>query len=232
MRIQPVIDHDAVTAPCQQRSQQTLERILAALGELLAKKSFDEISMVELADRAGCSVTSIYARFKDKWSMIAALHESFRDDALARIDTFMAPERWRGATGDAILAAAASALVEAYHEHRHLMRAVLLTDDAGVYARAFSVEQFAADRLIQVLPAPTGAAATALRRRVRFAVRVAMATLQQVVLMEASRKRATHENAELARELADVMGAYLGCSRPGKSGRVAPTGRGAKKKTR
>ena len=72
MRLQPVIDHHAVTAPRQARSQRTFERILAALGELLAEKSFDQVAMAELAQRAGCAVTSIYARFKDKRSMIAA----------------------------------------------------------------------------------------------------------------------------------------------------------------
>ena len=114
MRLQALLDHDSVTAPQQERSQRTLERILSALSELLSEKSFDQISMVELAERAGCAVTSIYARFKDKWSMIAALHESFRDDAMARIDGFLAPERWHGATADAIIAATTAELVAAY----------------------------------------------------------------------------------------------------------------------
>ena len=215
MRLQPLIDHDAVTAPRQERSQRTLERILVALGELLSEKSFDQISMVELAERAGCAVTSIYARFKDKWSMIAALHESFRDDALVRIDAFLAPERWRGATADAIIAATTAALVAAYHEHRHLMRAVLLTDDPRVYARAASVGQHAVERLFRVLPQAAGPAGDAFRRHVRFGVRVVMAVLQQVVLMEAGAgERTARANSEFARELAVLMTAYLGYSRP------------------
>lgn len=213
MRLQPILDHDAVTAPRQERSQRTLERILAALDALLREKPFEHISMVELADRAGCAVTSIYARFKDKWSMIAALHESFRDDAIARIDSFLAPDRWRGSTADEIIAALAAALVAAYHEHRHLMHAVLLTDDPGVYSRAASVRHHAAERLAQVLPAPAGAAATPFRRRVEFGVRVVIATLEQQVLLEAvPEEHAARPNAELARELAVVLTAYLGHS--------------------
>jgi len=210
MRLQPVLDHDTVTAPRQERSQRTLERILTALGKLLSEKSFDQISMVELAERAGCAVTSIYARFKDKGSMIAALHESFRDDAIARIDTFLAPERWQGATAEAIIAATTAALVAAYHEQRHLMRAVLLTDDPCVYARAASVEQHAAERLVQVLPTPAGATAAAFRQRVHFGVRVVMAALQQRVLFDARMKKPMlRSNAELASELADLLTSYL-----------------------
>jgi AcrR family transcriptional regulator len=213
MGLQSVIDHDTVTAPRQQRSQRTLERILAALGELLSEKSFDQISMVELAERAGCAVTSIYARFKDKWSMIAALHESFRDDAISRIDSFLAPERWRGAPADEIIAATTAELVAAYHEQRHLMHAVLLTDDAVVYSRAASVAHHAAVRLAQVLPASAGAATAVFRRRVEFGVRVVIATLQQSVLLGAGEWSA-RTNADFAKELASVMTSYLGASRP------------------
>jgi AcrR family transcriptional regulator len=230
MRLQAVIEHDAVTAPRQERSQRTLERILAALGELLSEKAFDEISMAELAERAGCAVTSIYARFKDKWSMIAALHESFRDDAMVHIDTFLAPERWRGATADAIIAATTTALVAAYDEHRHLMRAVLLADAPDVYARAASVERHAAERLLRALPTPAGVAAGAFERRVHFGVSVVMAALQQRVLFGAGAKpQAPRSNAELARELAALLTSYVECPRRGGRGSRRPTARRVKK---
>lgn len=217
-RLQSVLDHAAVTAPQQERSQRTLQRILTALGELLNEKSFEQISMVELAERAGCAVTSIYARFKDKWSMIAALHESFRDDAIVRIDSFLAPERWRGATSEEIIAAAMATLVATYHEHRHLMRAVLLTDDPLVYRRAASIRHHAADRLAQVLPALTGSAANSFRRRVEFGMRLVVATLEQKVLFDSALEaRAIRTNAELSRELTALLISYLGCAQE-KSG--------------
>lgn len=210
MHLQAVLDHDSVTAPRQVRSRRTLDRILSALGELLIEKSFDQISMLELAKRAGCAVTSIYARFKDKWSMIAALHESFREDCIERIDSFLAPERWRGAPADEIIAATTAALVETYHEHRHLMRAVLLTGDPSVYARAASVELYAADRLARVLPTPQAANVAAFQQRVHFSVRVVMAVLLQRVLFDASAKqRMPRSNAHLARELGDLMTSYI-----------------------
>ena len=223
VHMQAVLDHDAVTAPRQVRSRRTLDHILAALSELLREKSFDQISMHELAGRSGCAVTSIYARFKDKWSIIAALHESFREDCIVRIDTFLAPERWRGATADDIIAATTAALVAAYHEHRHLMHAVLLTDDPRVYGRAASVAQHAAERLVEVLPPPADGADAQFRRRVHFGVRVIMASLQQMVLFDAA-DWAARTNADIARELAALMTPYLGYSQRSVSRRSRRTG--------
>jgi hypothetical protein len=132
----------------------------------------------------------------------------------------VAPERWQGATADAIIAATTAALVAAYHEHRHLMRAVLLTDDPCVYARAASVEQHAAERLVQVLPAPAGANGAAFRQRVEFGVRAALAVLQQTVLFDERTKSSTpRSKTDLARELADLMTSYIGS--PRRRGRSA-----------
>ena len=211
MRLQSVLDHDAVTAPRQERSQRTLERILTALGELLSEKSFDEISMLELAERAGCAVTSIYARFKDKWSMIAALHETFREEAIAKIDAFLAPERWRDASADEVISAALRTLVASYHQDRHLLRAVLLTGDPQVYARVASVAHHLAERLAQVLPAPRGSTREAFRRRVHFGVRAVTATLQQIVLLDVvPGERAVRFRSDLPQELSRLLSSYLG----------------------
>src|SRR5690349_17624681 len=96
--LRAVIGSDAVTPPKQERSHKTLERIVEALAELLADKTFDEISIQEIAQRAGCAVTSIYARFRDKRAMVPAMHEAFRGDALRVLDITLAAERWRDAT--------------------------------------------------------------------------------------------------------------------------------------
>jgi len=233
MRLQAVIDHDAVTAPRQERSQRTLERILRALGELLAEKSFDRISMAELARRAGCSVTSIYARFKDKGSMIAALHESFRDEAITGIDAYLAPERWRGATADAIVAETTATLVSVYDQQRHLMRAVLLTDDPQVYARAASLEQHIAERLVALLPVAAGVSAEVFRARVRFGVRVVLAVLEQAVLFEARTKpRPARGNHDFAAALAELLMSYLEVQQRGRGRGRSRTKGAAKDATR
>lgn len=208
--LQAVLGHDAVTAPRQDRSQRTLERILDALAGLLREKSFDAISMAELAARASCVVTSIYARFEDKGSLVAALHESFRRDALARIDALLAPERWRDAKADEIIAASLTSLVGSYRQHRHLLHAVLLTDDPRVYARVASTARHASKRLARVLPAPAGVPAAEFARRVEFGMRVVIATLQQRVLFqEVPAGPLVRSDAALTRELGRLLTSYL-----------------------
>jgi len=166
--------------------------------------------MAELAARANCAVTSIYARFEDKWSLIAALHESFREDAIARIDAFLAPERWREATADEIIAASMVSLVGSYREHRHLLHAVLLTDDPLVYERVVSVARHASKRLARVLPAPTGAPREGFARRVEFGIRVVIATLQQRVLFQdVPLGRLGRTDAGLTQQLGRLLRSYV-----------------------
>ncbi len=57
-------------APKQIRSAQTLDKILRACDALLAQKSFDQISMQEIAAEAGVSVGNLYNRFKDRNALI------------------------------------------------------------------------------------------------------------------------------------------------------------------
>lgn len=59
----------------QERSQRTLERILVAAEELLHDRDFDELTMAELAERAGCAVGTLYGRIPNKESLLACLYE-------------------------------------------------------------------------------------------------------------------------------------------------------------
>src|SRR4026208_1757119 len=62
--------HDSPLPPQQARSPQTAERITAAALELLEKKSFAEMSVTEIARRAGVSVGGFYARFPSKDALL------------------------------------------------------------------------------------------------------------------------------------------------------------------
>ena len=59
----------------QGRSQRTLEKILVAAEELLHDRDFDELTMAELAEHAGCAVGTLYGRIPSKESLLACLYE-------------------------------------------------------------------------------------------------------------------------------------------------------------
>ncbi len=67
----------AVRTPRQARSRATLDRIVSAAQELLETKTFDEISVSEIVDRARSSVGAFYARFPDKAALLDHLDELY-----------------------------------------------------------------------------------------------------------------------------------------------------------
>jgi AcrR family transcriptional regulator len=60
----------------QLRSEQTHEKLLQAGLKLLRSKSFDDISIAQIANCAGCSVGSFYLRFRNKEAFFEFLIES------------------------------------------------------------------------------------------------------------------------------------------------------------
>jgi len=52
------------------RSERTKQNIIAAAGELFAERGYDAVTMREIAQRAGCSHTTIYLYFTDKEALL------------------------------------------------------------------------------------------------------------------------------------------------------------------
>ncbi len=75
-------------APSQDRSRLTAERFLDAAFKLLESKTFDELSVADLAKQAGRSVGAFYQRFGSKDDFLAVLLMSYfeaREQAFAKL---------------------------------------------------------------------------------------------------------------------------------------------------
>ena len=81
----------------QKRSQETRDKLVKALENLLHKKSFEELTVSEIAAEAGVSPGSIYRRFKNKEAFIPVLFEIYlvrmeewskRPEAQAELEDF------------------------------------------------------------------------------------------------------------------------------------------------
>ncbi len=77
-----------IHAPKQSRSQETQEKLLHALEDLLAEKFFEQITIRGLAERAGVASGTIYRRFKDKEALLPVLYERFDQRLTAWADSF------------------------------------------------------------------------------------------------------------------------------------------------
>ena len=106
----------------QERSQQTLERLLDAAEVLLEEKGFDEIPVTEIARRAESSVGALYARFVDKDAILHALHERFCQQAYATADVALDPARWEDASIPEIVSECVDFLVRIIREREGLCR--------------------------------------------------------------------------------------------------------------
>lgn len=112
--------------PRQPRSRKTEERILRAFGELLSDARFEDVSVQQVAGRAGVSVGGFYARFASKDELLMhALYAGYVRDALADAEQVFDPARWTDA-GIAPLAEAYFALMlRAARGHRTVLREIV-----------------------------------------------------------------------------------------------------------
>ncbi|WP_339740144.1 TetR/AcrR family transcriptional regulator [uncultured Maricaulis sp.] len=66
--------------PAQQsRSRQTRAKLVAALEELLRQRSFEDISIADLAAEAGLSVGTVYRRFDNRDALIPVIFELYAE---------------------------------------------------------------------------------------------------------------------------------------------------------
>ena len=175
---------ERVNAPKQARSEKRLQEIIQALEGLLDGRPFEEITIPDIAERAGCGTASIYARFKSKRSILVALHESVRDRQIRGIDERMSVERHEGLSFEQSALSVCRDLVEYFSRHSDFLRAAHLLGDREVYQRHESVIRHASERISAVLlgkVAVEAPADTVLAHRLDLATRAVFALLQQRV---------------------------------------------------
>ncbi|WP_456698558.1 TetR/AcrR family transcriptional regulator [Aeromicrobium sp. P5_D10] len=75
----------------EQHREQSRRRIFEALVALLAKQSFDAVTMADLASEAGIGRTAIYNHFADKDAIVVAFASEETERYLARLAEALAP---------------------------------------------------------------------------------------------------------------------------------------------
>lgn len=186
--------------------------MLDAAEELLEDRSFEHITVDEIARRAGCTKGAFYHRFDDKASLLRHLDGRTFEAALEGWEAFLEPGRWRGRGLREIGEAFVRRLAGIYTRRGHLMRAFVYEarwkGDEEVRARARELNGFVRDRLLALvrerrdgLPAGHGSPAS----RVDFWLGACTGVLGQVLLFsdldtgggEPTPERATDEAVRL-----------------------------------
>jgi len=132
---QPAIDEaeDAVRDPQQGRSRRSLESVLAAGIEILAEGGYDALSIAAVSERAGVSVGSIYARFKSKATLFAALQKRMLEDIDAEQEQLFAKA---SGTDAQIVDQAIQELATHFHRKEALLRVMIMRGAVDAKAKA------------------------------------------------------------------------------------------------
>jgi AcrR family transcriptional regulator len=209
-------------APRQPRSRQTEERILRALGELLTEARFEDVSVQQVAGRAGVSVGGFYARFASKDELLLhAMYAGYVRDAVAMAQEAMDPARWAGAGIPPIAEAYFALSLRAARDHGLVLREIVhrtrgnpdsVRDNHAWAAFRQGVHEpfrrLLAERIHQVdHPDPPFA--------LRFAFAACSSALRETILFGHMQPSAGEvDEATLARELARMFCRYLGIDLP------------------
>jgi AcrR family transcriptional regulator len=115
----------SVAPPKQQRSQETLARLLDAGESLIEEKGLADVSVPDIVQRARSSVGGFYARFRDKAELLRALEERFFAQLGVRVEEISRAEHWGDAPIPAIVRLCMGELVETFREREALIRAFM-----------------------------------------------------------------------------------------------------------
>ena len=207
-----------VRPPQQGRSEETFERILQAAEELLDGRDFEDIPILEIADAAEVSSSSLYARFPTKAVLLRCLHERHMARMQRQADAVIASGAWDSLSLEAII----RQLLVLYLAHRRTREGLLRTfelaavRDSSFVRRRQETDSYIVRAIHAYLVARMEPAGPDLRaEKVELVVRVLCAGLQDAINAPDCFAKRLHASDEwLIAELARMGCRYLGISTP------------------
>lgn len=202
---------------------------MAAATELLAEKAFDQLSITDIAARAGVSVGGFYARFASKDELLRRLHYgAYVTEMAERAARELDPTRWAGRGAEEIARTYFAMMIDGGARHHVLIRELVQRNRADPAAQS---EWDAYDAFVDAVHAPFLAL---LRERIsrsthpdpELALRVGFSAtssaLRETLLFGHMRpSMGSIAPAVLAAELARMLCAYLGIAASGDGDALA-----------
>lgn len=209
----PELSIEWVRPVFQERSQQTLQRILEAAEELIGQQGFEPTTIADITRAASVSVGTFYARFRDKDALLHVLQDRLSEQAVAtaRAAASAVPD---DATVHDIGKAFARFVLQVYRLRPQLVLAVLfrVRTDRQVAERAERMNREIARVLGGLLARRRAQLAHAdPHRAADFAMRLILAMFQERALFGDVLPGSLPEEAFVA-EVARAFDAYL-CAR-------------------
>jgi AcrR family transcriptional regulator len=125
---------DRIRQPRQDRSQASMERILDAFEKLLRERSYETITIIDIAAESATGAGSIYARFDGKRSILLALHARTRDHAQKYFQGLFNPATRKDESLEQAIERIARGMLNWHKRQRNIIKTSLLLGDADIYA--------------------------------------------------------------------------------------------------
>lgn len=199
----------------QARSRRTANRIVAAAVELLSDKGFEDLSVAEIARKAGVSVGGFYARFPSKQALLDYLQETVLGGLLERARELFSVEGSAQLSAAQVIEQYMAMAVDGFRRHRLVLQQISLhsrtSSDPAFRCRILAVniefhDLFRArlhERLAQMEhPEPAPA--------IDIALTATSAVMREYVLFSNLRPQFEPiEDERLVQELTDLFCSYL-----------------------
>jgi len=200
-----------VRPPVQERSQKTMERLLAAAEARIVEVGFDKATIADIAKRADSSVGAFYARFADKDALLRCLLDRFVFEAKATMDAAMQPELWAEASVQDLCVSLLSFLSNVLQQRRLFVLAIskATMDDAGLAEYRDALSMHAATGLERLIRArDVEVATTNLGKAMRVVTWMCLSVLE-AGCMQPGEMVGGVAREELVLELSKMIVVYL-----------------------
>jgi AcrR family transcriptional regulator len=167
-----------LSEPLQQRSRESLDRMLTALEALLSERGFDKITIADIAMRAEVSTGSVYGRFADKSALLIGLHRRVHERSEPCRRRLANPQTWKGHGVDDLVRGVIRAAVRYFRANGDVFRAVAYWAPPEVFVIvAEEIKDFTTAMIDLVLIMAPGADRASVARAVGSANEIVTATL-------------------------------------------------------
>lgn len=165
--------------PVQQRSKKTEQALLDALERLLKTKSFQDLTVAQIASEAGVSTGAIYRRFKDKEDLLRSAFMRFYEQT--RENTSLRQEQYATMPDQQVLESVLVETMEFTLSNVPLMRAANSINDNSSFELMTAARSLSARLLADVLTT-SNYADKELVQRCKFVLRIATAAFRDTFL--------------------------------------------------
>lgn len=207
-----------VRPPMQERSHQTMERLLVSAENLINEVGFDKATVSGIAKGARSSVGAFYTRFPDKHALLRCLLERFVSESIATLEYVGRPSLWQQTSfRDLFTRLLAFSMQEFRKREKLLFAFAQLTDDYPELAGFRETLTNCCAEKVFIIIESKGAHVTC-REPERA---IAMVTWMTMCLSEASvTQRSPYASAEardlLVQDVGEMVLKYLAIVEPGK----------------